>query len=521
MKRKLIFSTVFTVACFALTGCNEKVDDAVSQSDDAVTISFGMTMPDNNTRAVSEKNGALAAGWKKDDKVTIGITHYETSGNTTISSTTYKTAIVNEVSNDGKRAYVNMNVASGSVSTGDGINVIYPALTTYAADGSTVSGSIDFTSQDGTAASLGKYGIYRGNSKLAVEGTVATLQSDMDLTPKTAAYLGIKCTTTEGTGSTPLKVKELTVRPADTEGSAAWKGWYSKSNVTQDGEASEYWGAITASLDEATTDEIYIAVPAGNSGQRMTFTAITDEGKVYTATKTWTGVAGDCYHNTLTMTEQAVPTAVDLGLSVDWASMDLGMTSAADVDNVGYYAWSEVSTRGGSWNYDWAATPYYSANEWGKYSDADGLTELQSSDDAASVTLGSGWRMPTVKEWQELKDPNNCKWEKLNDNGIVYYKVTSLKTGYTDKSIYFYNVGYRYGSVFDGTVNGSTYTDRDIRWSSSLGTQIGTGNNVGTVNTGSMWNMRYISSTTDINAWPDHLNRYYGLAIRPVKTKPE
>ncbi len=36
-------------------------------------------------------------------------------------------------------------------------------------------------------------------------------------------------------------------------------------------------------------------------------------------------------------------------------------------------------------------------------------------DDAAHVNWGADWRMPTVEEWQELKD--NCTWTFDTLNG--------------------------------------------------------------------------------------------------------
>lgn len=280
-----IFCALLSIGLLSLTACSNNDDESLSGATGDVTLSFGITMNDGAaTRAISANtDGTLKnTGWTTDDKVTVGITHG--------GSTTYETAKVNQTSNDGKRAYVNMNVSEGSISTGDAISVIYPALETL------TDGTIDFASQDGTAASLSKYGLYKGSSTLEVKDNVARLKEDLGIAAQTAAYLGIKCT--DGSG-TALKVKEISVKPID-----AAADWIAKTNVTTEAVTPVTdTDPITATPTAATTDRLYIAMPAANSGQRMTFTAITEDDKAYTVTKTWTGEAGGYYPVTLEMTE--------------------------------------------------------------------------------------------------------------------------------------------------------------------------------------------------------------------------
>lgn len=280
-----IFCALLSIGLLSLTACSNNDDESLSGATGDVTLSFGITMNDGAaTRAISANtDGTLKnTGWTTDDKVTVGITHG--------GSTTYETAKVNQTSNDGKRAYVNMNVSEGSISTGDAISVIYPALETL------TDGTIDFASQDGTAASLSKYGLYKGSSTLEVKDNVARLKEDLGIAAQTAAYLGIKCT--DGSG-TALKVKEISVKPVD-----AAADWIAKTNVTTEAVTPVTdTDPITATPTAATTDRLYIAMPAANSGQRMTFTAITEDDKAYTVTKTWTGEAGGYYPVTLEMTE--------------------------------------------------------------------------------------------------------------------------------------------------------------------------------------------------------------------------
>ena len=136
--------------------------------------------------------------------------------------------------------------------------------------------------------------------------------------------------------------------------------------------------------------------------------------------------------------------AVDLGLSVKWANMNVGAESPEDYGN--YYAWGETSTKE---TYNWDT--YFDTNDGGytftKYNHGDGKTVLDPEDDAAHVNWGGSWRMPTPKEWLELL--NNCTWTWTTQNGINGYKVTSNKAGYTDKFIFLPAAGYRIVSNLD------------------------------------------------------------------------
>ena len=43
---------------------------------------------------------------------------------------------------------------------------------------------------------------------------------------------------------------------------------------------------------------------------------------------------------------------------------------------------------------------------------------------------------------------NQCLWEKATINGMSGWRVTSKKTGYTDKSIFIPAAGYRLGTTY-------------------------------------------------------------------------
>lgn len=149
--------------------------------------------------------------------------------------------------------------------------------------------------------------------------------------------------------------------------------------------------------------------------------------------------------------------AVDLGLSVKWANMNVGAESPEDYGN--YYAWGETSTKE---TYNWST--YFDTNDGGntftKYNNNGGKTVLDPEDDAAHVCWGGSWRMPTKAECQELLD--YCTWTWTTQNGINGYKVTSKKAGYRDKFIFLPAAGGRNDSHFYNV------DSRGYFWSSAL-----------------------------------------------------
>ncbi len=115
--------------------------------------------------------------------------------------------------------------------------------------------------------------------------------------------------------------------------------------------------------------------------------------------------------------------AVDLGLSVMWASHNVGAAKPEELGN--YYAWGETSPKS---EYNWSTYKYgsddYNMTKYctdSNYGTVDNKTVLEPSDDAATVNWGNGWRMPTEKEMQELLD--KCTWTWTAKNSMNGYLV--------------------------------------------------------------------------------------------------
>ena len=187
---------------------------------------------------------------------------------------------------------------------------------------------------------------------------------------------------------------------------------------------------------------------------------------------------------------------IDLGLSVKWATCNLGATQPWEYGD--HYAWGEITTKSNYMrdNYKYGAgmgvTKYCNYYGSGYQNFTDGKTMLELMDDAAYQNKGTEWRIPTYDELVELM--NNCTWEWTIFNGINGYKVTSNKAGYTDKSIFLPAAG----------DNGSTNNTNGYYWSSEnhLDTSDAVKARCLHFNSGTIETMNYY--------------RYYGLNIRPV-----
>lgn len=157
------------------------------------------------------------------------------------------------------------------------------------------------------------------------------------------------------------------------------------------------------------------------------------------------------------------PTWVNLGLSVNWATCNMGSSDPSDCGY--YYQWgvSENNTGYGEYTYKWyhrssnARTKYNSNSDMGYNGFVDGKTVLDPEDDVAHVLWGGEWRMPASEEFEELI--NNCKWTWVNQNGFGYI-VTSNKNG---NSIFLPAAGlyYNNSSTPSGGLGGY-YWSRDI-----------------------------------------------------------
>ena len=181
---------------------------------------------------------------------------------------------------------------------------------------------------------------------------------------------------------------------------------------------------------------------------------------------------------------------VDLGLSVKWATCNVGATKPEEYGD--YFAWGEVEPKE---VYDWSTYKWGNSNETqtkyctdSNYGTVDNKTVLESADDAATANWGGAWRMPTYEELDELL--TKCTWIVATMNGVDGCKVI----GPNGNSIFLPSAGYRQGGSSGGREG--TY------WSSSLYAASNYANE--------------INSRSDGTAFWNFGPRCYGNSIRPV-----
>ena len=139
--------------------------------------------------------------------------------------------------------------------------------------------------------------------------------------------------------------------------------------------------------------------------------------------------------NAIIMPEKNVqpePEYVNLGLSVKWATFNVGASKPEDYGD--YFAWGETEPKE---EYSWATYKWGTSSNMTKYNTTDGKTILDLDDDAAYVNWGGKWRMPSKEEVDELTQ--HCNWIWTTHNNVNGYKVT----GPNGNSIFLPAAGYK------------------------------------------------------------------------------
>ena len=270
------------------------------------------------------------------------------------------------------------------------------------------------------------------------------------------------------------------------------------------------WGGTTADITITCNqlETIYIYLPNGpaslddptilDAGEEIALTA-TIGGEEYTGRITVPAdrkiEMGKVYPLGITLTKLApvatIGEAVDLGLSVAWATYNVGATVPEEYGD--YFNWGEVEPRPGNNN---CVTFYKYSDKLMEEGIVDANANLTTNYDAAATHWGGDWRMPTADEIGELIE--ECTWELSTLNGVAGIKVTSK---INSNSIFLPTAGRysnpNYGSRLESVGQYGNY------WSSTA-----LGNYQATI-------LYYQQS--DAVHYTHYADRRCGLPIRPVK----
>lgn len=266
--------------------------------------------------------------------------------------------------------------------------------------------------------------------------------------------------------------------------------YYLETNETPTAEAIKKDGKNSISKTMATPGgEFSVLVQQLAVGTRYCFVAATDIDGVYYFSEVQSFTTAEL---------PALKETVDMGLSVKWRGWNVGATKPEEFGD--FFAWGETATKD---NYVWESYAFRASyDRMTKYctrsgdGTVDGLVTLLPADDAASVKLGSAWRMPTVEEMTALMNNSDMKWTRYN--GVYGIVMTSKLNGGV---LFFPAGGYRYGHG-GGSVHSGEYGEF---WTASLNPD----NNKKAYQLIIKSQIRDIMITTGAD-------RYYGANVRPV-----
>lgn len=132
------------------------------------------------------------------------------------------------------------------------------------------------------------------------------------------------------------------------------------------------------------------------------------------------------YHPTIYITQEENKIAVDLGLSVKWASCNVGANSPEEYGN--YYGWGDITGQNVTKGTDYAYEIDY---QFPPRNSSDSLPSSITNGkfDMAKVNWGGSWRLPTKEEAQELLDQYSIsKADKFKGN--YCFKITGPNGNY-------------------------------------------------------------------------------------------
>ena len=335
--------------------------------------------------------------------------------------------------------------------------------------------------------------------------------------PYTATYDGFKYNQTYSTSklnnmsmSASSETTELTFQVTCGLLKLSVSGEGSLESIMLKGDATSlYTLPLNEGVDISSGAEFFIAINAGDVIRKIYFSNTDDLTCLKTAK---TGKEISVAVNTIQPVNFTGLTAADFdcvymgniaasGYPLLWATKNLG--AANETDSGDFFAWGEtVGRRRNADNTGWVTTAGKAKN----FSTAVTIPEdLKVAEDAATVILGSPWRMPTNDELGRLPKMTGEWKDNYNSSGVNGWLITYVKEGnwYNGHHIFFPAPGFGNGA---GHSNPGSY---GYYWSSEA------------KSTSAIYDFRvYYDSTKDPATKCESTtttNLKLGFNIRPVK----
>lgn len=238
-------------------------------------------------------------------------------------------------------------------------------------------------------------------------------------------------------------------------------------------------GIVTAEISDNS-----IAIEAHKAGTAIITVKDTKSGQ--TATIEVTVIDSSEIPTYLTCPDGNHPHLIDLGLpsGTKWSCCNVGAHSPEDFG--GYYAWGETKEK-----------DYYT---WTTYTHCDGSSSTchdigvnisGTQYDVAHVEWGGKWCMPTLEQFEELK--NNTTWKWTVQDGINGLGITSPNGG----KLFLPAAGCHWGNgIYNEKTDGAYWVSTQYRDYNDCG--------------------YYLRFNKDNTLWDYYCYRYFGQSVRPV-----
>ena len=410
---------------------------ACSNDNDLPNVNDGSSISTYNFSVQATKSGPATRALTLDEsgaKPVLNAT-WATTEQVYVVNTTSSTTLGGSLSPESDGADATLKgTLTGSILNDDELALTVPRAT------------IDDTGQVGTLADIAEKYDY------ATATVTVTDVSTPNVTTTDASFINQQAIvkfTLQDAGGDALNATELTISAAGLKTTEATTG---DITVTPTSGTSTIYAALSGISSTAVT----LTATVGNDTYSFEKAGVTfTNGKYYeiTVKMTRTGVNGRAF--------------VDLGLTSGtlWATMNVGADNETDYGD--YIAWGETEGYNSGkrlfyWStYKWCSdnTPTFTKYSDGSYGTADGLTELEADDDAATVNWGGGWQMPSRAQQDELA--SQCTWVWTTKNGVNGYEV---KSRVNDNSIFMpaagtcYDTDCPYAAGSKGYYASRTYT---------------------------------------------------------------